>query len=42
MKDLLKTKGYDIKETMVIVGSCLRQMSPKAYKKLCEKSGLIS
>lgn len=34
MRDLLKTNCFDIQETMIIVGSCLERMQPKAYKKL--------
>ncbi|MCI8273414.1 MAG: hypothetical protein HFJ55_04975 [Clostridia bacterium] len=34
MKDLLKTNCFDIQETMIIVGSCLKSMQPKAYKEL--------
>jgi len=34
MKDLMKTNCYDIEETMIIVGSCLERMQPKAYKEL--------
>ena len=34
MKDLLKTNCFDVKETMIIVGSCLERMQPNAYKKL--------
>lgn len=34
MKDLLKTNCFDIQETMIIVGSCLLQMAPEAYKEL--------
>lgn len=37
MKDLLKTNCYDAEETMLIIGSCLPQMQPKAYEKLKEK-----
>ena len=33
-KDLLKTNCFDVKETMIIVGSCLERMQPNAYKKL--------
>jgi len=33
MRDLLKTNCFDIQETMIIVGSCLERMQPKAYKK---------
>lgn len=34
MKDLLKTNCFDIQETMVIVGSCLKSMQPDSYKEL--------
>lgn len=34
MQDLLKTNCFDVKETMIIVGSCLERMQPNAYKKL--------
>lgn len=34
MKDLLKTNCFDIQETMIIVGSCLESMQPKAYREL--------
>ena len=34
MKDLLKTNCFDIQETMIIVGSCLENMQPNAYKEL--------
>ncbi len=34
MKDLLKTNCFDIQETMIIVGSCLKSMQPKAYKEI--------
>ena len=34
MKDLLKTNCFDTQETMIIVGSCLENMQPKAYKEL--------
>lgn len=34
MKDLLKTNCFDIQETMIIVGSCLPAMQPKAYEEL--------
>ena len=41
MKDLLKTNCYDVQETMIIVGSCLENMQPNAYKKLKEISSNI-
>ena len=34
MKDLLKTNVYDISDNIVIVGSCLSRMQPKAIEKL--------
>lgn len=34
MKDLLKTNCFDVKETMIIVGSCLESMQPESYKEL--------
>jgi hypothetical protein len=34
IKDLLKTNCFDIQETMIIVGGCLKKMQPKAYKEL--------
>ena len=34
MKDLLKTNCFDIQETMIIIGSCLHNMQPEAYKEL--------
>ena len=32
MKDLMKTNIYDCSEEIVIVGSCLKSMQPKAFK----------
>ncbi len=34
MKDLLKTNCFDVQETMIIVGSCLKSMQPKAFNEL--------
>ncbi len=34
MKDLLKTNCFDVQETMIIVGSCLKSMQPESYKEL--------
>jgi len=34
MKDLLKTNCFDIQETMIIVGSCLKSMQPNSYSEL--------
>ena len=41
MKDLLKTNCFDVEETMIIVGSCLPQMQPKAYEELKKKSSNV-
>lgn len=41
MRDLLKTNCFDIQETMIIVGSCLERMQPKAYKELEQISSNI-
>ncbi|MCI8308881.1 MAG: hypothetical protein HFJ45_01400 [Clostridia bacterium] len=34
MKDLLKTNCFDVQEIMIIVGSCLKSMQPKAFNEL--------
>lgn len=34
MKELLKTNCFDVEETMIIIGSCLPKMSPKAFNEL--------
>lgn len=34
MKDLMKTNCFDVEDTMIIVGSCLSRMQPKAYEEL--------
>lgn len=34
MKALLKSNIYDVDETIVIVGSCLKNMQPKGYEKI--------
>ena len=34
MKDLLKTNCFDVPEVMIVVGSCLKAMQPKAYEEL--------
>lgn len=34
MKDLFKTNVFDIQETMIVAGSCLKNMQPEAYKEL--------
>ena len=33
-KDLLKSNIYDVSETIIIVGSCLKNMQPCAYQEL--------
>lgn len=33
MKELMKSNIYDVNETIIIVGSCLKNMQPKGYKK---------
>jgi len=34
MKDLLKSNIYDIDETIIIVGSCLKNMQPEGFEKI--------
>ena len=41
MKNLMKTNVYDIKDSMIIVGSCLEQMQPKAFDELKKISNNI-
>lgn len=41
MQDLMKTNVYDVKDTMIIVGSCLPRMQPKAYDDLKKVSNNI-
>lgn len=41
MRDLMKTNCYDIEDTMIIVGSCLERMQPKAYDELKKISNNI-
>lgn len=38
MKDLLKSNIYDVDETIVIVGSCLKNMQPEGFEKIKEIS----
>ncbi len=40
-KDLMKTNVYDTQNIMVIVGSCLEKMQPKAYNTLTKYSDII-
>lgn len=41
MNDLMKTNCYDINDTMIIVGSCMKRMQPKAYEELNKMSNNI-
>ena len=41
MKELMKTNIYDVDETIIIVGSCLRIMQPEGFRKLEEISNNI-
>ena len=34
MQELMQTNIYDTDDTIIIVGSCLKHMQPKGYKKL--------
>ena len=34
MKDLLKCNIYDVNETIIIVGSCLKSMQPEGFEKI--------
>lgn len=34
MKNLMKTNIYDVEDTILIIGSCLKDMQPEGYKKL--------
>lgn len=34
MKDLLKSNIYDTKETIIIMGTCLKEMEPVSFEKL--------
>lgn len=41
MKDLLKSNIYDVDETIIIVGSCLKNMQPQGFEKIKEISSNI-
>jgi len=41
MKSLMKTNIYDVDNTIIIVGSCLKNMQPEGFKKLEEISSNI-
>lgn len=32
MKELMKSNIYDVDETIIIVGSCLKNMQPEGYE----------
>jgi len=34
MKEVMKANIYDVEDTVIIVGSCLKYMQPKGYNKL--------
>lgn len=34
MKNLMRSNIYDVEETIIIVGSCLKNMQPEGYKKI--------
>ena len=34
MKDLMKTNVYDVETEIIVVGTCLKVMQPKAYEQL--------
>lgn len=38
MKDLLRSNIYDVDETIVIVGSCLKNMQPQGFEKIRKMS----
>ena len=41
MKGLMKSNIYDVSETIVIVGSCLKNMQPEGYAELQKNSNNI-
>ena len=41
MKELMKSNIYDVDKTIIVVGSCLKNMSPKGYKELQKISNNI-
>ena len=41
MKEVMKTNIYDVKDTIVIAGSCLKDVQPLGYKKIKEISNNI-
>lgn len=38
MKDVMKSNIYDVEETIIIVGSCLKNMQPQGYEKIKDLS----
>lgn len=38
MKELMKSNIYDVSETIIVVGSCLKYMQPEGYERLLEIS----
>ena len=38
MKDIMKTNIYDVEDTIIIVGSCLKYREPEGFEKLKEFS----
>ena len=41
MKELMKSNIYDVTETIIVVGSCLKNMQPKGYEELQKISNNI-
>ena len=41
MKEVMKSNIYDVEDTIIIAGSCLKNMQPKGYEKLKEISDNI-
>lgn len=41
MKELMKTNVYDVGESVLIVGSCLRTWSREGFAQLCASSGHV-
>lgn len=41
MKELMKSNIYDVDETIIVVGSCLKSMQPKGYEELQKISNNI-
>ena len=41
MKELLKSNIYDVSKTIIVVGSCLKNMQPKGYEELKKISNNI-